>query len=80
MTALRSSQLNTVSVSGGPGNLRASQLLTISVSSAPAATGLRVSQLVTISVIANNYVFQPLGPVVGLGCWTPCGNLIWNGS
>jgi hypothetical protein len=55
--------------------LRSSQLVAVSVSAPPVAAGLRSSQLMVVSVIANNKTILPLGPVIGLGCWTPCANL-----
>jgi hypothetical protein len=79
MTTLRSSQLGAISVNGGTGKLNASQLATVAVAANPAAVGLRVSQLFTVAVIANNRSFKPLGPVIGLNCWTPCGTLLYNG-
>jgi hypothetical protein len=60
--------------------LRSSQLFTVSVAAPPAAVGLRSSQLMVVAVIANNKTILPLGPAIGLGCWTPCGNLMWNGE
>lgn len=59
--------------------LRSSQLTTIAVI-ANGAGFLQVSQLVTVAVIANGKHFQTLGPVIGLGCWTPCGTLAYNGE
>lgn len=61
-------------------SLRSSQLFTVSVSAAPVAAGLRSSQLMVVAVIANGKTYKPLGPAVQLGCWTPCGNLMWNGE
>jgi hypothetical protein len=82
MTDLRVSQFGSIAVGSPPVavGLRASQLASIAVGSPPAAIGMRASQLAVIAVIANGQTFQPLGPVVGLGCWTPCGNLAWNGE
>jgi len=80
MTALRVSQLAAINVLGGVSSgLRFSQLSVIIVGNNPAAAGLRVSQLFTITVSANGQRVQPLGTPVKLGCWTPCGTLIWNG-
>jgi hypothetical protein len=81
MTNLRGSQLASIAVAANPaaGGLRASQLASIAVASNPAAIGLRVSQLCTIAVIANNEKYQSMGPVIDLGCWTPCSNLMFNG-
>jgi hypothetical protein len=79
MTALRVSQLGSINVLGGvSAGLRVSQLGSISVLSNPAAAGLRVSQLGTITVTAYGQRVAVLGPPIKLGCWTPCGVLIWN--
>lgn len=72
MTDLRSSQLNTVTVGGGGGDLRSSQLAAISVASNPAAAGLNASQLIVVAVVANGKSMLPLGPVMPLPCWQPC--------
>jgi hypothetical protein len=82
MTSLRSSQLGSIAIGSPPtaAGLRASQLGSIAVGAPPAAIGLRASQFGVIAVIANGQNFQPLGPVVSLGCWTPCGNLAYNGE
>lgn len=82
MTTLRNSQLASLSVVSNPAaiGLRASQLAVLSAMAPPFAVGLNASQIAVISVIANGQSFQPLGPVVGLGCWTPCANLAYNGS
>lgn len=56
-----------------------SQLGSISLLSNPAAFGLDASQLGIIAVVANGQLVQPLGPVIQLSCWTPCGVLLWNG-
>lgn len=80
MTTLKSSQLGTIAVNTGAPNLEASQLGTIAVGSNPSAIELKSSQLFTIAVIANGKDFKPMGPVIGLGCWTPCGTLLFNGE
>jgi len=81
MTALRVSQLATINVLGGvSAGLRFSQLAAIVVGDNPAALGLRFSQLFTITVSNYGQTYKPLGPVIGLNCWTPCGTLLWNGS
>lgn len=81
MTALRISQMGTINVLGGVSSgLRLSQMFITAVSSNPAAAGLRFSQMFTITVINNNRPIKSIGPTIGLGCWTPCGTLLWNGS
>lgn len=79
MTDLRDSQLGAVGVTGGTAaiGLNDSQLGSIGVASNPAAAGLNVSQLMVIAVTSNAKQFFTLGPVVGLGCWTPCGSLAY---
>ena len=81
MTTLRNSQLASVAVEGGTASsLDASQLAAIAVGSNPAAVGLRASQFAVVAIIANGQDFKPMGPVIGLGCWTPCGTLLFNGE
>lgn len=80
MTILTNSQLGLVAPTLNTNPiLQASQLGLISISSPPVAASLDCSQLGVIILMANNTTFLPLGPVVGLGCWTPCANLAYNG-
>jgi hypothetical protein len=79
MTTFRNSQLGTVSAVGGAADLLVSQLVAMPVMENQPAVAIRVSQLAVITIVANGSNFQPLGPVVKLGCWTPCGVLMWNG-
>jgi hypothetical protein len=79
MTTLRNIQMPTINVSAAPPTIQNIQLANIAIASNPAAAGLRAIQLAYIMVIANGQRFQPLGPVIGLNCWTPCGTLMWNG-
>jgi hypothetical protein len=81
MTTIRLSSLGTIAVPGGAGaasGVRFSQLGIISIANPPVAVGLRISSLGTIAVVSNAKAFQPLGEPVKLGCWTPCGTLIWD--
>lgn len=81
MTILKNSQLGLASVGASTNpSLQASQLGLISISGNPAAAKLQVSQLGVIMIVGNNSKIQPLGPPIGLGCWTPCGTLAYNGE
>jgi hypothetical protein len=81
MTDLRNSQLASVAVEGGTASsLDASQMGAVAVAGNRAAAALEASQLFVIAVIANGKSFKPMGPVIGLGCWTPCGTLLFNGE
>ena len=81
MTNLRSSQFGSVAVTANSisGGLRSSQFGAVAIAANPAAVGLRCSQFAVLAVVANNTEYQGLGPVVQLGCWTPCSNLMFNG-
>lgn len=81
MTTLRNSQLAGIGVAANPAaaGMRSSQMAAIGVASNPAAAGLRFSQLVAIAVTANGSEYKELGPAIALGCWTPCGTLLYNG-
>lgn len=74
MTTIRNSQLGVVTAGAGGDNIRVSQLGIVAIMAPPVAAGMRASQLAIVSVIANGQSFQPLEPVIGLGCWSPCNN------
>lgn len=79
MTTIRVSQLGAINVLGGVSSgLRLSQLGAIAIANPPVALGLRMSMLGTITVLQNAQVYQVLTNPTKLGCWTPCGVLIWN--
>lgn len=77
MTNIRNSQLTDIAVVTGASNIRVSQLVNYAVNANGPST-VRVSQLACYAVVANGRDFKALGPVVGLGCWTPCANLAYN--
>lgn len=79
MTDILNSQLGTIAIMSPPtaGGMNASQLGVIGVMAPPFAAGMEASQLGVIAVIANDKSFQPLGPPVDLGCWSPCNNHIF---
>jgi len=79
MTTLNSSQLANVNVLGGvASSFNASQFGMIAVASAPVALSLNSSQLFVIVVSGQGQTVARMGPVIKLGCWTPCGVLMWN--
>lgn len=79
MTTSRSSQLPTITISGGTvSRPRLPQAAVITVLQQNTPT--RLSQVVVISVVANNRAYTTLNPIIGLGCWTPCGWLMQNRS
>lgn len=82
MTILKNSQLGLVGVQANTtaNKLEASQLGLISVSVPPVAASLDCSQMGAIILVNNNKTFVPMPPPIGLGCWTPCGVLAYNGE
>jgi len=79
MTGVRSSQFANISINGGTaGGNRASQFAMISLAAPLANT--RAMQFALITLVANGENYQPLGPAIQLGCWTPCANLAFNGE
>jgi hypothetical protein len=79
MTTFNSSQLSNVNVLGGVASgFNASQIGVVAVASAPVALSLNASQLFTVIVSAQGQSVARLGPIIKLGCWTPCGVLMWN--
>lgn len=73
MSNIRSSQLSLISVGGTGGDVRASQLALIAVETPEIP--INASQLALIVVSANGQEYIELGPAIGLGCWSPCGEL-----
>jgi hypothetical protein len=79
MTDIRLTQVSTTEVAGGTsGTPEILQLSTTTV--ANSFSNPIITQLSITIVAANNRAYTTLNPIIGLGCWTPCGWLMQNRS